>query len=531
MLSGRRVEALPVTGRIDAAGPARPVGPQAHGRPSPDDARVGGPSGVDPGRIARNSALWLGTQVPAQVVYAAYAVILARWLGPEQFGVHAALWSMFVVLAALAEDGLAIALTREVARVPARAAASVSNAAVLALLLGPVLGAVIPIVAIALGYPRAVVGMGVLAGLALWLRTIWSVVGGGFNGLQRLGLTASLWIVVSVVNAGVGLPLLLDGWGLTGVFAAAITGETAALALALVLVRRALPGVSTSYVGRVEVLRLASTALPFGTRALIGLVYLHLDVILLSALAGFDKVGLFRVAQKVLEVAWLLPTAISRALFPVLSGLHAGPRDRLRAVFERQAFLLTALAVPLAATLAWFAPTVIQVLLGAGYGAAAPILATLAGAVFLVYVRAPLHDLAASGPAQMRLTALSVIWLIANLAANLALIPRLGALGPAWARVASELIGIGVLTTMLRAFVRPRSFAHMLVGIGAAGLFALAVALTLAQVNTWLALLGLPAYGWLAVRLAPEAERQLFHAGCLGAFGRLRAVLAHRARS
>jgi len=53
----------------------------------------------------------------------------------------------------------------------------------------------------------------------------------------------------------------------------------------------------------------------------------------------------------------------------------------------------------------------------------------------------------------------------------------------------------------------------------------------LAQVNTWLALLGLPAYGWLAVRLAPEAERQLFHAGCLGAFGRLRAVLAHRATS
>jgi O-antigen/teichoic acid export membrane protein len=395
---------------------------------------------VSIGRIVRNSAYLLAAQAPIQAVNAVYIVLLARWLGREAFGVYAAIWTILSFFATLGEQGLALYITRDIAREPDLASNRLSNGLAVGLMLGVASSAAMAVLALLLGYPPSVVGLAALVGIALWLRNPWSVLAGGFNAFQKMGVSSALMVAMSVTNAVVGLTCLVAGWGLVGVVVGAIVANAATLSLAAWLAHRDLPRISALCVSRSEIRRLLCASLPFGARALLGIVYFRADVVMLSVLAGFEAAGLYQSAYKVLELAIMLPGALNLALYPVLSALHGGSRDRLRAVFEQQSVYLAAIGLPLAAFLVWLAHPLISLLYGAEYESTVPILQWLAVAVLLAYLNAPLISVATSSDFQVEVTVRNMVALVVNIGLNLLLIPPLGGQGAALAMIGSEIV-------------------------------------------------------------------------------------------
>ena len=218
--------------------------------------------------------------------------------------------------------------------------------------------------------------------------------------------------------------------------------------LALVAVcRRRLP-VAEGTVDQ-ESFGLRATA-PLAGGGLLANLYQRADVWVLALIAGPTSVAMYAAAYRLLDGLLLLPGAVAALVVPRTAGLPPGGRA---VAGRRSAVRSVALVLPLSALVAALGRPVLELLFGASFSAAAPVLAVLmvsASAGAVVTVLSPLVGVAARRTyAVVMASALSV-----NLTLNVALVPRLGSMGAALATLASQVVLAVVLWRLSLLFGR-----------------------------------------------------------------------------
>lgn len=422
----------------------------------------------------RGSAIKLGAELLGRVLALVTALLIARGLGPAEFGVFAFLSGVAVLVSELGDLGLQgtaqralVAPTLSLAamlRAKALLAAGLAAAGVLAYLLWPLAfrhGALLaPLV---LYYLLA--GWSEFLGVALRAR--------GRRGSEAVTIlclrATTLALVVLVFLRGLGLHGL--AWALAASPALAILVGFALLRAAGAQPKPAAPEARTS-------LPLLRLAFPLGVNGLLALLSLRVEILALPFFVDDRSTGLFAAALKVVDSLILVPAAIAAGAMPALT------REAMRGgggpVRERTATTVALLGVPAAVGLFALAPGVVRLLFGDEYAAASLPLRILAPALLAIFLNnVLLHALLALGRAPLlpRLTALRV-----GVAALLALtlIPRFGTFGAACGFTLSELV---LLPLAARACAREGFAVPVLRGVS----LALALSLPMAFV---LALLG-----------------------------------------
>ncbi|MHB8078236.1 MAG: lipopolysaccharide biosynthesis protein [Candidatus Krumholzibacteriia bacterium] len=173
--------------------------------------------------------------------------------------------------------------------------------------------------------------------------------------------------------------------------------------------------------------------------AVASLLHMRLNFALLAAWHGAAAVGVFSVAVLVGELLWNLPSALSPILvFSSAAPGDAGARDRLAARAVRVGLVATAaVALPLGLAAGWLLPR----LFGSAYAAAAPALrALLPGIVAFAPGAVLAGDFIGRGRPGWNAQA-SAFTLAVNLVAGLALVPRFGLPGAAWASTTAYIAG------------------------------------------------------------------------------------------
>lgn len=156
-------------------------------------------------------------------------------------------------------------------------------------------------------------------------------------GLQRIDLTYRLQIFASIVEFAVTLPLLFSGWGLLGLGIGHVTGQILADIVAWRLVRRHLPQVRLNplLVSRDGLREVFAVGGRFQALALVNTVVMHGVKFLISALFGVRWVGVYQLADRLVELGKAACSAVVAPMMPAFANLQAaGETDR-----ERQLFL------------------------------------------------------------------------------------------------------------------------------------------------------------------------------------------------
>jgi O-antigen/teichoic acid export membrane protein len=264
----------------------------------------------------------------------------------------------------------------------------------------------------------------------------------------------------------VGTAALLVAAVLGGSVVAFLGAQVLAVGIAVLITRRAaapfLPGSGT----RTMTLRtLFRQGAPFGAGAAVQSLYTRLDILLLGQMASTIALGLYSAAYKPINMAVYFGGTIAGALFPLIVQAPKGlaPESFIRvlrglgATAPAMALIFTGLAGPL-----------LQVLYGAEFTPAAPILIVLAWSAAANWLYAPLGvALQARGWEHWWLAGLGG-GLIVNLLGNLWGIPRWGAVGAAMATLASELAILGFAAVLIRRELTARlSFKPVLGGLAA----------------------------------------------------------------
>lgn len=352
---------------------------------------------------ARDSATVVGAQVSALVFTTALAVIVARYLGPAQFGIFAGYLGLAQVLMLVASVGVPNWLLRELSNALAsersadRKAANKKLSAALALIGG--VAAVLTLgslgvgqmlvssseLALALGALTAYMGL-------LACATIVEVVLRAHRNLSRV-VVLTLLEKVSLV----GMVAIMTGLetGIPGIAAAYVAAGALRVAGALHAVRgRRLA--SFPRPTRADVASVARGSMPFALGMSVPSAIVRLDVFLIALLSA-PTAGLYAVADRFLGVLLVIPTACASALYPHL----ARERDPVGASW-RVAGALGAIGGLLAVGGILAAPIAVPLLFGSRYEPAVPGVRIMLLAAPLMFAASVLIAAMFSGGAERR---------------------------------------------------------------------------------------------------------------------------------
>ena len=392
-------------------------------------------------RAAVNSG-WLMTDRLLRMVLGLFVVVLvARHLGPSDYGVltyAGALAASVGTLGSLGLDGLVV---RDLVRTPARVG-EILGTVLLLRFCGAVASVAISIVVVWCLKRDDPLAFGLVAILScgnlflavdtidLWLQS------------RVLGRTAVIARALPLlVMAGVRIALALASAPVQA-FAIATTVESALAALGLVIAYRWRGETFRTWV---PVRRLAAALLregwPLFASVLIVAARLRLEQIMLGQIAGYASVAQYAVASRVVDVWTVVPMTVMVSLFPaIVRARERGAADYLANLQRLYDGLIWA-AVLFAAVLWLIGPTALTWLFSARYAPAGDVLTVLVwSCVWMSFALTRGRWLVAEGHIRDALLVEAAI-LMVGLGANLILIPLHGARGAAWANLAALLLG------------------------------------------------------------------------------------------
>lgn len=331
---------------------------------------------VDPGLrpgTAAAAVRWNSLAVVGKQVFLfASAIVLARLLGPETYGVISAAMIYVTFTMLLLDQGLAAALVQrpDLSRAAPGAVASANLAA--AVLLGGVTWVAAPAFA-DFFHTDDLVPVVRLLGLGLVVKAAAIVP----RAMQSRALTFRAIAVADVAGALAGcvggVTAALLGAGPAAIVAQVVLMDAVVAVVLLHAERWPLPNL------RVRELRVL---LPFGLRVMAtnGIAYLsrNADNVLVGRFLGVVALSFYGMAYRVLVIpVQLIGQTVSRVMFPVFSRL-ADRRDLLAEHLLRATELLAVVSVPLMGLAAVSAHELVAVVLGAEWLPAATLLTVLA---------------------------------------------------------------------------------------------------------------------------------------------------------
>lgn len=369
------------------------------------------------------------------------AVLLARYLGPEQFGVLSYAIAMTAIFASAGHMGLAGLVVREVVRKPEIIPETLGTTFVLKLS-GMVVG-----FALVLLYALLFEEIG---GTEFWMLLIvasaiffqtFDVVEYWFQSQVQARYPAIAKSSAVLLAAAIKLLLIFSGAGLMAfAFAHTVQFMIAALLLARLYkgtTRLSLTDWTASFAKAKELL---SQGWIIYLGSIFAVIYMKIDQVMLKWMIGAEAVGVYAVAAQLSEAWYFLPTAIVASFFPRLIKLHASAPERFKLRMQQLFDMLCIFAIAVALLVTLVAEPLISLLFGAEYLQSASILVIHVWGGVFIFMRALFSRWILIEGALMFSLITQGLGALANIGLNLLLIPPYGGEGAALATVLSYAI-------------------------------------------------------------------------------------------
>lgn len=195
---------------------------------------------------------------------------------------------------------------------------------------------------------------------------------------------------------------------------------------------------------------LMRSAVGVGFAATIGLLVYRGDAILLSLLKTPRDVGIYTVAYRFVDQAFLLPGMFIASIFPIMTRtLHTDKAAAQRVINRVFEFLvLSGMAITL--FVYTLAPFLVRLVAGDDFHAAVHPLRILSLAITLLFAAPVFYNVLLARDRQRDLIAIGIVLLIWDVSTNLILIPRYGYNGAAVATICTQAFGLIVLFVAAR---------------------------------------------------------------------------------
>lgn len=380
-------------------------------------------------------------------------VMIARIVGPEQYGIFSAATALTGILGVLIQFGLPVLLTRNVAHRAAVSMAEAGRYAIMQIANSLPLLAIMPVILHLTGFTHSgklLCYLLISAELCRSIKMLWRGVMKGSSHFKLESISVFIERAWTTLLAAVIL-LLTHNLILT-TLAFALARMLDVILTGLFLKNRfqaALPPppIFPSY----------RKALPFALHGLLWVLYYQVDMVMLKAITQPEEVGFYGAAYRVMEIFSALPRVVFYVAFTRFAQTYAHAPEALPAQVYHSIKSLMIIVLPAIVVAGLLQPWIIPMLYGASYQIAVYILAILIPGLSVKMFSTLCEEFLLATGNETKLPPLLLVVAIVNIGTNLLLIPHWGAMGAAIATVVSEivfcLLGIRLLK---HSMIRPQ---------------------------------------------------------------------------
>ncbi len=314
-------------------------------------------------RVAKNSLTAIVLNLMTRVLDMAFAMLMARLLGPEGVG---RFYFAVVILAwfdTFTSFGLQTLLTREVSRDKSQANRYLLNTTLLRVGLGvaaaPALVGFIVIfqtVSASKLTPDAILTLALLYA-SLLPQSLSTGLTGLFYAYEKAEYPAAITVVTALIKIAIGVPVLVWTRSIVGIAAVSVVVNAITLIILATLAMRMffVPRWESDRALQRSMLR---ESFPLMINNLLSALFFKVDVTLLKPLSGSQGdrvVGWYNQAYKWVDALNVIPQYFTFALFPVLARQAAEDKAAARRSYHLAIKLLVMLALPTAVLTTFFA--------------------------------------------------------------------------------------------------------------------------------------------------------------------------------
>ncbi len=390
------------------------------------------------------------------------SVLLARWLGPESYGLIPLTMTVIAVFSIFADFGVGASTSKHISEYRARdiglVKSIVKDGFILKLFLGFVVSVICfysaELIAEFMHMPR-LQPLLQISSIMLFFMSFLSFLNGVFQGFQRLEFTTLTSFSQNIIKLVASLGLVYLGYGVIG----AIVGYaiaflvTALLALVIVFFRfyNKFPISSSNKSMRKDILKYS---VPLAISSISFFIYMQSDILMLGYFATPSEVGFYSIAQKIIDMMLLPCTALLTVITPMIAYLYGKNDERSRnasgKLFNYSIKYSLLLIFPMVFGLVALAKPAILLIFGEEYVKTALLLTSLS--IYLIPRAVGVVGssyLIGAGKASI-VAKITTITAVSNVILNLFLIPKYQALGAVVSTLITHSAHIGISVFMAK---------------------------------------------------------------------------------
>jgi len=395
--------------------------------------------------VARNTVVLLAAQVITRLGGFITAVLLTNYLDVDNFGRYNFLLAYATLFTPFCDLGMDVYIVRELSLFPDKR----SVVAGTALSIKSVLTLACVLLISGSFYcfygSTSLLPFIMIAAAVVCVRNASGTFSGLFRANQQLTLDSMIQISAKLFDLGAVITGLLVHADIFILFQILLVSALLQLGYSFYLAHRHsyLKALSINYRYMISILR---GGLPFVLTSISVMIYFHIDAVMLSTLVGEHETGIYRSATNLVFSLNAFSAAIVIALFPMIAKIFSTNRPEAVSIASNAMFYSMLFAVPLAVGTTVFADPLIHFLYKNSFAEASSSLRILIWWIPVSFATNIYgHILGAIG-LQRKVLLVTFCNAIFNVSANLFFIPKFGAVGASITTVATEILGLIVLT-------------------------------------------------------------------------------------
>jgi len=417
-------------------------------------------------KILENSLALFTSQLLSKVFRVLANFLLARFLGPENFGLWALVVSFTELFRFLANFGLDLILVRRMAQ--DQSASIFAPIICLRILFSGLALIGVWIALLFTGYGQNVKTLIYFYSLSFFLQA-----GAGSLAAYFQAQLKSASLIRAYTIAGVLYLLLILGGIYTQqtlpfFLASLLATEGALLALfTLVFFKNGGKLLPFTFAQAVSLVKEAyPLALWMGLLAL----YFRIDTLFVYHYGGEKGAGLYSACFRLSEAFLMIAAPVAASLFPVFSRLKNEKKEELAPIYQKSFFLFFPPTLLIAALVMGASGPIIRFLYGVEFASAAPGLSVIIWSMVFMFANTLSFQAIVACHREKSLAKIAAVNTAINLALNFYLVPKLGFVGACWATVVTEIVNFILQVLVLQKLFAEKLFRKILPHLAPPGL-------------------------------------------------------------
>lgn len=438
--------------------------------------------------IFKNMSWLLVSQIIASAFGFIWTILIARYLGVNDYGILGFAISITAILGIIDDMGISTHIVRHIATDNDAAPKYLGNALPLKILFASFKLILTLIILFILGINKFTITITILFSLEMIFKSYINTLNGTFQAFEKgkyqgIGNTIMNTLTLLFILISIYTDIGIIGISLSYIFANLIAFVYVYYVLNKHIVKPKFE-IDTEFCKRITLL-----SLPFAVTGILYTIYYSIDVVMLTSMVGDYATGIYNATYKLISVLTLFYSVYTAVIFPVMSKFFKNDEKMLLISFEKSIKYLMLVIIPLAVATVFYSTDVIHLIYGHEYNAASSVLSILIWTVCLLFISGACNTLLNASHKEVTVTKIYAIAAVFNIVMNFFMIPYLSYNGAAITTVLSD-----VLIVIIQAYViyklghRPNKKLYYDIIRIIIGSAILGIALYFLNLNMWVAI-------------------------------------------